>query len=880
MADSILRLKVESQEYDDKLKRAAEGIQRLASKIHDSQGEFVGIENEQKEFIKNLQYMNTVSQTATGKVKELETAYKGLQTMYNGFTAFEKNSEEGKILAEQLSILKEKTLQARKEMEDASESLSNTGGFLDQLTSKFTVNIDALKLFDIGMKAAGAALDVAKDAFFSSESNIDEWGRTVESTKGAYDIFLQTLNNGNWSNFFQNLNEAIRGSRDLYDSLDRLSSIKANNQAAIALVQAEIQQLRVLKDQGQDVDDKIKAATERLARLQQQAIDAGKKAGSDTVFNTIRNGVNGSNTTNVTVDDSQIQNSMNALIKNGQDAFEYYKRRASQLYEKGLVEVEKYDTLTKDYYTTREFSLSALSKEEQKHYLVAKAITERETTIQEGLNLYAQAVNESASSFQQQHKGYKYANQGSGRNGGKTDEENAQKQVADALLAYEQTIKKAQLEMESGLKTDADVKKATLQAQEKLWEAYGKAYATYADPKYKEAQDKAAEEIKKLGGEVKANADAQAAAKEAAKEQADAAKKLKDAQDKLAKAIDSASKAGASGNLKDFYNANKHVSGMGGQTLDISLFNFNATESNIDAFIAHLKEKLQNSELGSTTYNALTAQLADAQMLGSFIEYAVKNGIDIAQFAPQELWQKIFGENPGDYIPDDFWKGLGDEFSKALGKGLNIDTLSGSIGNKNQDNSFESFFKSLNKFGSGLNSVSSGLKQLGVDIPKEIDELINIINAVSSVIQGVQTIISIFGTSAVASNTVAVGLNTTAIAGLIAAMDFNSATNLIPFFAGGGVVGRAASGLLVGSNMSGDNLRMPVGGSCGDYIGINDGELILNKAQQSSLALSLEGGGLQNLELDTFISGEDIRIVLNNNGRRTGRGEYVQSRKG
>ena len=55
MADSILRLRVQSDEYDNKLKRAAEGIQRLAAKIHDSQGEFVGLENEQKEFIKNLQ---------------------------------------------------------------------------------------------------------------------------------------------------------------------------------------------------------------------------------------------------------------------------------------------------------------------------------------------------------------------------------------------------------------------------------------------------------------------------------------------------------------------------------------------------------------------------------------------------------------------------------------------------------------------------------------------------------------------------------------------------------------------------------------------------------------------------------------------------------
>jgi hypothetical protein len=55
---------------------------------------------------------------------------------------------------------------------------------------------------------------------------------------------------------------------------------------------------------------------------------------------------------------------------------------------------------------------------------------------------------------------------------------------------------------------------------------------------------------------------------------------------------------------------------------------------------------------------------------------------------------------------------------------------------------------------------------------------------------------------------------------------------------------------------------------------------VLNKAQQGNLASQLEGCGMQNLNLEAVIRGEDIRLALNNNGRRTGRGEYVQSRKG
>jgi hypothetical protein len=43
------------------------------------------------------------------------------------------------------------------------------------------------------------------------------------------------------------------------------------------------------------------------------------------------------------------------------------------------------------------------------------------------------------------------------------------------------------------------------------------------------------------------------------------------------------------------------------------------------------------------------------------------------------------------------------------------------------------------------------------------------------------------------------------------------------------------------------------------------------------LANNLRNGGLGNLNLTATVSGEQIRLALNNNGRRTGKGEYVQS---
>jgi hypothetical protein len=88
---------------------------------------------------------------------------------------------------------------------------------------------------------------------------------------------------------------------------------------------------------------------------------------------------------------------------------------------------------------------------------------------------------------------------------------------------------------------------------------------------------------------------------------------------------------------------------------------------------------------------------------------------------------------------------------------------------------------------------------------------------------------------------------------------------IIPF-AHGGVV-KAAGGTVAGTTYSGDQIPAL----------LNAGEVVLNRAQVSNLASQLEGGGMQGMKLSATISGEQIRLVLNNNGRRTGKGEYVQT---
>ena len=297
----------------------------------------------------------------------------------------------------------------------------------NDFTKGLGVNISKFTGVGAAIGAVSAALKVAKDAFMQSEGNIDEWGRTVEGAKGAYSTFLNTLNSGNWSNFFTNLSTAVQGARDLYDALDRLGSIKANNQAAIAIVQQQIAQLRLAKQQGENVDEQLKAATERLAALQKQSVDAGLGAGHETIVNTLRNRVNALNATGVGISEGTLRGYAGALENYGQQIFDNMSRKLDELTKKATFN-KQYSTFDENgrelTYSANVTDISRLTQEEQKQYLIAKAITEGETEIQKGLALYAQAVSEGTAAAREEFKGNRYALQGSsGGKGGKTDKD-------------------------------------------------------------------------------------------------------------------------------------------------------------------------------------------------------------------------------------------------------------------------------------------------------------------------------------------------------------------------------------------------------------------------------------------------------------------------
>lgn len=246
MANSLLKLTVESSEYDAKLKKAAEGIRHLADVAHQSDGQMTGLEKSTLDYIKAIGDMETKSRSASGKVRELESTFKELKVVYDQLSDAEKNDEGGKALAASLEQLKLRAQDAKKSLDDASKSLSSNeqaskedGSSISDLTSKLGINIKSLVGWGAALGAGKVALDVLKDAFFNNEQQLDEWGRICESSESLYNGFLNALNTGDISGYLENIGRITEAARDAYDALDELGTFNAFNQVNTVRAKAE-----------------------------------------------------------------------------------------------------------------------------------------------------------------------------------------------------------------------------------------------------------------------------------------------------------------------------------------------------------------------------------------------------------------------------------------------------------------------------------------------------------------------------------------------------------------------------------------------------------------------------------------------------------------
>lgn len=241
----------------------------------------------------------------------------------------------------------------------------------------------------------------------------------------------------------------------------------------------------------------------------------------------------------------------------------------------------------------------------------------------------------------------------------------------------------------------------------------------------------------------------------------------------------------------------------------------------------------------------------DQASLTNLMTVAIQNGINGLDGAFEGLqYQLAEGIN----IPDEAWEELTAQINEQLAN-LGLDPIVLDVKTGNIETAAENLKSQAKGVGEGWNAVASAVNTVGGALQQIEDPGAKIAGIVA---QAVANIALSFAEAAASPAVTSTGWGWLGFAAAGIATMISTIASIKSVTAGS----YASGGIVPGNSYSGDNLTANV----------NSGELILNRAQQDSVASQLQGNNpFGNLALSMNLKGEDIQICLDNNRMRRGR---------
>ena len=920
MADVITRFRVDSTEYESKVKRASQGILQFGKSLQETGKSFTTADKNAVNFARDLGKMDTASNTAKGKVNELSTAFINLSTQYRRMTDEEKRSPFGRALAQSIEQLKQRTLEAKRELTSMNNEIggsSLTGGsfgnILDTFGSKLGIsgNLTEMLTSKTAMLTAGIGASVAivgkaTEAWVSYNTQLAKQDQITSVTTGL---------KGADSN---RMTDAARALVDTYD-VDFRSVIDAANTLMTQFGQTGEQATQLIREGLQGM---IQGDGPKLLNMIQQYAPAFRDAGvsASQLVAVIHNSEGGIFT----------DQNMNAIVM-GIKNIRLMTKSTSEALAKLGIDGEK---------MSKQLSDGTLT--------IFDALKQVATAIQ-GVDSNSQAAGE----VMQQVFGRQGAMAGTKLGEAiatlNTNLEETRRQTGELGNAYDELYQANEKlnkairdcfeydgwdQMAAGIRANlitalssvvdwlARIKNGFTEAG-RARNAYNSMggdgqvnsqidtlkntnlkFYTYNDQvsQYNQRINALKAQIANGGKPVGGGSGSSQSIDYLNSQLAAVTRQRDEYRRQAAEVLRPRAATTPPSTTTPTYTPRSTRSGGGKVTPSVTPAKAEEIipEGSVKALQKEMSELRQQQELVTdpeawASYQKQIDEVADRinELKGNVkispeledqnkiedlrtpfeklqdsirIEIAEKN-IAVDQNALHSL-MKVSIENSlqgldldftniqqqlaeGMDIPEEKWNELETEINEKLSK-LGIDPI-------NLDVDTGDIVKDAKEMGNAWQSAAGAVSSVGSVLQQIEDPAAKIMGIIAEAIANIALAFSKASVESASGGVwswiAATASGLTTMVSTIAAI--KSATS--GSYAEGGVV--------AGTRFSGDN----------EIYALNAGEVILNRSQQANLASQLQGGGIDNLNLSASVNAEQIRFVLNNRGRRTGRGEYVQA---
>lgn len=929
MSDSILKLKVDNQEYDSKLKRATEGLLRYVDGCRKAGGTLAVVENETLQFVQALGEMDTVAKGGQQSLKEMTRSLTDLTIQYRSLTDEEKNSPFGQALAKGIDQLTERAAVAKDAMGDVNAAItraaSDTRAF-DQIagatslvTSSFQTLQGTAKLLGIDL---GDNVEVIArlQAAMSVTMGLTQMQNALQKESAVMQGVdaIKTRANAAAKALLAKNTAAATAAGEAFNIVAKANPYVLIASAIIAAGAALIAFSRHSREAAEETkknEEAIKRA--KKATQEYQSALASEYASMMSKYDELKRAWLSLGTeaekmkwikdnqqafANLALNVKDLKTAEDVFEQNTSSVIDGFRRRAEaaaiaanmvELYrQKMQVElaasdrlaekrVSAYDTLPSQYHPsggfTRDQGANTFNEgryginNEGKYYFTAKGAAE---------------YNRELFKTDQLLKGYN----------DEWAEINKKIETSNSRLME---LAKSNTQITSG-PTDSfaigSLPQLTQQLKD-LQDAQSKALNPQEWVQYQQQIEQTQYQIEAFKGQWREGLQATFTINDS--EIMDQFRDVKGmVLDEKAMTI-TVNTAEAYNQIRSLTNKIEDTTVQFKIQPELARGLSITTSAGLNAYISQLKQQINQADLGSDLYNGLTSKLADATMLQNLVKESLSAGLgtalfDIADETGQDFWDRVLSPEG---VENADWQAIADAINKKrkeLGlDAITIDVNTGDVSSssKKKESKESELLDTSKNLVNGLSQVTSGLDQMGMKVSDGTKEFIQTAQGAMSVIEGVKTVAEII-TGSTASSLVSTGIslvqaliaNTTALfsntaattaaaatEGADMAMDVVKVGAMIMMAAHGGVVPRAATGYTVpGTHYSGDVTPVLA----------NAGEVILNRAQQGNLVSQLQDadGTSEGGYARPFVTGQDIFLGINNYLRGAGYGELITTK--